>query len=53
MRIVFQIDLDEYIELMSADMRELYLEKRDENKKEHNNILKECSEETIIMEGIY
>lgn len=52
-RIVFQIDLDEYIELMSADMRELYLEKGDENKKEHNNILKECSEETIIMEGIY
>lgn len=49
-RIVFQIDLDEYIELMSADMRELYLEKRDENKKEHNNILKEWSEETIIKD---
>lgn len=30
---IFHIDLDEYIELMSADMRELYIEKRDERKK--------------------
>lgn len=47
---IFNVDLDEYIELMSADMRELYIEKRDGNKKNNHIILRKWSEEVIIKD---
>lgn len=48
---IFHIDLDEYIELMSADMRELYIKRRDENKKNNNNItLRKWSEELLVKD---
>lgn len=48
---IFHVDLDQYIGLMSADMRELYIKKRDENKS-NNIILKKWSED-IIIKDIY
>lgn len=41
------VDLDDYVEFMSADLRELYIEKRDEKVDENSNI-KPWSEKLII-----
>lgn len=46
------VNLDEYVELMSADMRELYIEKRDEGEENNNINLIKWSEE-ILIKDIY
>lgn len=47
--LILGVNLDEYTELMSADMRESYIEKRDEDRKISSHLGK-WSEEIIIKE---
>ncbi|EOU1950621.1 hypothetical protein E6V34_09875 [Clostridium perfringens] len=47
---IFHVNLDEYIDFMSVDLRELYLEKKQEEEKEKDNNSLIWSEELIIKE---
>lgn len=52
---IYNIDLDDYVDLMSSDLRELYIEfrKEEEMKKEKKKVIDKKGLEEIIIKEIY